>query len=89
MYYVWLQILTKDSVTVAVDAVIYGRVFDPTLSVCNVEDAFKSTKLLGATTLRNVLGTKLMSEVLTDRDNITEQMLVCDSDFNEKLKMCR
>lgn len=68
------EILTKDSVTVAVDAVIYGRVFDPTLSVCNVEDAFQSTKLLAATTLRNVLGTKLMSEVLTDRDNIAEKM---------------
>ncbi|KAJ8300340.1 hypothetical protein KUTeg_021859 [Tegillarca granosa] len=68
------EILTKDSVTVSVDAVVYARVFDATLSVCNVEDAFKSTKLLAATTLRNILGTKIMSELLTDRDVISESM---------------
>ncbi|KAJ8300806.1 hypothetical protein KUTeg_022325 [Tegillarca granosa] len=68
------EILTKDSVTVTVDAVVYARVFDATLSVCNVENAFKSTKLLAATTLRNILGTKIMSELLTDRDIISESM---------------
>ncbi|KAJ8300338.1 hypothetical protein KUTeg_021857 [Tegillarca granosa] len=75
---IWLtypnNILTKDSVTVSVDAVVYARVFDATLSVCNVEDAFKSTKLLAATTLRNILGTKIMSELVTDRDVISESM---------------
>ncbi|VDI10185.1 erythrocyte band 7 integral membrane protein, partial [Mytilus galloprovincialis] len=68
------EILTKDSVTVAVDAVIYSRVFDPTMSVCNVENADSSTRLLAATTLRNVLGTKNMSELLTERDSIAQQM---------------
>ncbi|XP_063415483.1 stomatin-like [Mytilus trossulus] len=68
------EILTKDSVTVAVDAVIYSRVFDPTMSVCNVENADSSTRLLAATTLRNVLGTKNMSELLTERDSIAHQM---------------
>ena len=48
------QILTKDSVTVAVDAVVYFRVFDPVISITNVEDAPKSTQLLAATSLRNV-----------------------------------
>ncbi|CAF4349921.1 unnamed protein product, partial [Adineta steineri] len=46
-------ILTKDSVTVAVDAVVYFRVFDPVISITNVEDAPKSTQLLAATSLRN------------------------------------
>lgn len=68
------EILTKDSVTVAVDAVIYSRIFDPTMSVCNVENADSSTRLLAATTLRNVLGTKNMSELLTERDSIAHQM---------------
>lgn len=68
--------MTKDSVTVAVDAVIYSRIFDPTMSVCNVENADYSTRLLAATTLRNVLGTKNMSEILTDRDSIAAQMQV-------------
>ncbi|KAJ8300346.1 hypothetical protein KUTeg_021865 [Tegillarca granosa] len=70
------EILTKDSVTVSVDAVVYAKVFDAVSSVCNVEDAFSSTKLLAATTLRNILGTKMMSEVLTERDNITEQIQI-------------
>jgi len=68
------EILTKDSVTVAVDAVVYYRTANPTMSVTNVEDAAKSTKLLAATTLRNVLGTKTLGEVLSDRDHICNAM---------------
>ncbi|CAG2251577.1 STOM [Mytilus edulis] len=56
------EILTKDSVTVAVDAVIYSSIYDPTMSVINVENADASTRLLAATTLRNVLGTKNMTK---------------------------
>merc|ERR1712135_150265 len=52
------EILTKDSVTVAVDAVVYYKVANPTMSVTNVENANQSTKLLAATTLRTILGTK-------------------------------
>ncbi|KAK3106214.1 hypothetical protein FSP39_015353 [Pinctada imbricata] len=68
------EILTKDSVTVSVDAVVYYRIFDPIMSVCNVDNAFRSAQLLSATTLRNVLGTKLMSELLTERDSIAHSM---------------
>ncbi|XP_022328575.1 mechanosensory protein 2-like [Crassostrea virginica] len=68
------EILTKDSVTVAVDAVVYFRIFDPIMAVCNVQDAQKSTRLLAATTLRNVLGTRAMSEVLSERESISHEM---------------
>ncbi|XP_063722057.1 stomatin-like [Symsagittifera roscoffensis] len=68
------EILSKDSVTVAVDAVVYYRISNPTISVTNVEDANRSTKLLAATTLRNVLGTKNLSEILADRDTISSTM---------------
>lgn len=68
------EILSKDSVTVAVDAVIYARIFDATMSIINVENAHASTKLLAATTLRNVMGTKLLSEILSDRDSISHYM---------------
>ena len=71
-----VQILSKDSVTVAVDAVVYFRIFDPIMSICNVDNAFRSSQLLAATTLRNVLGTKLMSELLSDRDSIAATMQV-------------
>ena len=50
------EILTKDSVTVTVDAVVYFRIFDPVTSVKNVANAQYSTRLLSATTLRNILG---------------------------------
>ncbi|CAF1482053.1 unnamed protein product [Rotaria sordida] len=69
-----MQILTKDSVTVAVDAVVYFRVFDPVISITNVEDAPKSTQLLAATSLRNVLGTKSLQEILSDRESIAQTM---------------
>ena len=46
------EILTKDSVTVAVDAVVYYRIRNPLAAVCNVAEYSKSTKLLASTTLR-------------------------------------
>lgn len=66
------EILSKDSVTVTVDAVIYFRISSPIISVTNVNDAFYSTKLLAQTSLRNILGTKTLSEMLTERDHIAE-----------------
>ncbi|KAJ1364807.1 Stomatin-4 [Parelaphostrongylus tenuis] len=63
------EILSRDSVTVSVEAVI---------SVTNVNDAQFSTRLLAQTTLRNVLGTKTLSEMLSERDSIasiTEKVL--------------
>ncbi|CAI4224564.1 unnamed protein product [Auanema sp. JU1783] len=68
------ELLSKDSVTVAVDAVVYFRISNATISVTNVEDASRSTKLLAQTTLRNILGTRTLSQMLSDRDNISHQM---------------
>jgi len=70
------QILSKDSVTVAVDAVVYYRIVNATMSVINVNNANISTQLLAQTTLRNVLGTKNLSEILSDRENISHIMQV-------------
>ncbi|XP_060071902.1 band 7 protein AGAP004871-like isoform X2 [Ylistrum balloti] len=68
------EILSKDTVTVTVDAVIYASVFDPVLSVCNVTNAMQATTLLSATTLRNVLGTHSMAEMLQERESIATTM---------------
>ncbi|XP_015197294.2 stomatin (EPB72)-like 3b [Lepisosteus oculatus] len=70
------EILTKDSVTVSVDGVVYFRVNSPISSVANVTDADFSTRLLAQTTLRNVLGTKNLSELLSDREGISHSMQV-------------
>merc|ERR1739846_141170 len=69
------EILTKDSVTVAVDAVVYYKISSPLFAVCNVTDYAKSTKLLASTTLRTVLGTKILSELLSDREIIAKDIL--------------
>lgn len=66
------EILSKDSVTVSVDAVIYFRISNPIISITNVNDPFLSTKLLAQTTMRNILGTKTLSEMLMERDIIAE-----------------
>lgn len=71
------EVLTRDSVTVAVDAVVYYRVFNPTVSVANVEHAQESTRLLAQTSLRNVLGTRLLSELLCDRGSVSNAMREC------------
>jgi len=70
------KVLTKDSVTVSVDAVVYYRVSNATVSVANVENAHHSTRLLAQTTLRNVLGTKNLSEILSERESIASSMKV-------------
>ena len=57
--------------TVAVDAVIYARIFNgTTISIENV------TKPLAATTLRNIIAKKSLSEVLNDQEQITDVMKV-------------
>ena len=76
MYFIYFQVLTKDSVTVSVDAVVYYRVNNATVSVANVEDAHHSTRLLAQTTLRNVLGTKNLAEILSEREQISQAMQV-------------
>lgn len=68
--------LTKDSVTVSVDGVVYYRVQNAILAVANITNADAATRLLAQTTLRNVLGTKNLAEILSDREEIAHSMQV-------------
>ncbi|RNA24289.1 hypothetical protein BpHYR1_014362 [Brachionus plicatilis] len=68
------EVLTKDSVTVAVDAVVYYRVFNPVISISNVENSQESTRLLAQTSLRNVLGTNSLAEILSNREAVSSCM---------------
>ena len=70
------EILTRDSVTVTVDAVVYYRIFDPVKSVTKVENHQYSTRLLAATALRNVLGTKTLQGILSDKESISHTLQV-------------
>lgn len=60
--------------TISVDAVVFYRIWLPTIAISNVEDYSKSTRLLAAAILRNVLGTRNLSEILTERDAISHSM---------------
>ena len=70
------QILTKDSVTVFVNAIMYYKVANATHAVSNVDDYSGSARLLAATTLRNVLGTLTLGEILSQRESIAKDMRV-------------
>lgn len=73
------KVLTKDSVTVSVDAVVYYRVSNATVSIANVENAHHSTRLLAQTTLRNTMGTRHLHEILSERQTISGTMQVNNS----------
>ncbi|XP_072380366.1 band 7 protein AGAP004871-like isoform X2 [Diabrotica undecimpunctata] len=68
------EALTKDSVTVTVDAVVYYRIQDPLNAVVKVTNYSNSTRLLAMTTLRNILGTRNLAEILSDREAISHAM---------------
>ena len=57
-----------------VNAIMYYKVRDATLAVSNVDDYSGSARLLSATTLRNVLGTKSLGDILSERESIAREM---------------
>ena len=61
------EVITRDNVTVIVDAVVYFNVFDPILAVVKVADYTKSTSLLAQTILRSVLGQHELDDMLAKR----------------------
>jgi len=68
------EILTKDSVTVFVNAIMYYKVANAIHAVANVDDYSGSARLLAATTLRNVLGTLTLGDILCQRESIAKEM---------------
>jgi regulator of protease activity HflC (stomatin/prohibitin superfamily) len=68
------DVITKDNVTVGVDAVVYFRVVDPEASVVKVLDHIKATSLISQTTLRNVLGQSELDELLTQREKLNQML---------------
>lgn len=70
--------------TVSVDAVVYYRVNNATISITNVENAHHSTKLLAQTTLRNMMGTRPLHEILSERETISGNMQVNWNQFGIK-----
>ena len=68
--------ITKDNVSVRVNAVVYFRVADPTKAVIEIEDYYFATSQLAQTTLRSVIGQSELDELLAERDRINEVVRV-------------
>ncbi len=68
------DVITKDNVSLKVDAVIYFRVMDAERAVVAVEDYLFATSQIAQTTLRSVLGQSELDELLSERDRINQKL---------------
>jgi len=68
------DVITKDNVSVKVNAVVYFRVMDPQKAVLEVQDFLYATSQLAQTTLRSVLGEVELDELLSEREKLNNQL---------------
>jgi len=64
------DVISRDNVSVKVNAVVYFRVIDPERAIIQVEDYYSATSQLAQTTLRSVLGKHELDEMLAERDKL-------------------
>lgn len=68
------DVISRDNVSVKVNAVVYFRVLDPQSAIIQVEDYIQATSQLAQTTLRSVLGKHELDEMLAERDKLNEDI---------------
>ncbi len=68
------DVITKDNVSIKVNAVIYFRVTDPEKAVIQIEDYLYATLQLAQTTLRSIMGQSELDEILAEREKINSQL---------------
>jgi regulator of protease activity HflC (stomatin/prohibitin superfamily) len=68
------ETITKDNVTLKVNAVVYFRVIDPSKAVVEIEDYYFATSQLAQTTLRSVIGQSELDDLLAERERLNEQI---------------
>ena len=68
------DVISKDNVSVKVNAVVYFRIVDPEKAVIQVENVFEATSQLAQTTLRSVLGQHELDEMLSERDKLNSDV---------------
>ena len=66
------EVITKDNVTVRVNAVAYFRIVEPKAAIVQVENYMAATSQIAQTTLRSVLGQHQLDELLSERDKINQ-----------------
>jgi len=68
------DVITKDNITVKVNAVIYFRVMDPVKAITEVEDFFYATSQISQTTLRSILGQSTLDDLLANREQLNAEL---------------
>jgi regulator of protease activity HflC (stomatin/prohibitin superfamily) len=68
------EVITKDNVTIKVNAVVYFNVMNPIDSVIKIANHFTATSLYAQTTLRNILGQHELDEILAEREKIGQAL---------------
>lgn len=68
------ETITKDNVSVKINAVIYYKIVDPSKAVLAVEDYYYAVSQLAQTTMRNVVGSVTLDELLAEREKISEEI---------------
>ena len=68
------QVITKDNVTVAVDAVAYFKVIDPVAYVIKIQNWFNAAQLVAQTSLRSIIGRHELDQLLGERDRINSEL---------------
>lgn len=68
------DVITKDNISVKVNAVVYFRVIDPIKAVTEVEDFLYATSMIAQTTLRSILGQSQLDDLLTRREEVNAEL---------------
>jgi regulator of protease activity HflC (stomatin/prohibitin superfamily) len=68
------EVITKDNVTLKVNAVVYFNVMNPIAAVIKISNHFQATSLIAQTTLRNILGQHELDEILAEREKIGQAL---------------
>jgi regulator of protease activity HflC (stomatin/prohibitin superfamily) len=68
------QVITKDNISVGVDAVVFLKVVDTKRSIINIQNFIYAVKQYSQTTLRNVIGQKMLDELLEKRESIAKSV---------------
>lgn len=68
------ETITKDNVSIKINAVIYYKVFDAGKAICEVEDFYYAVSQLAQTTMRNIVGSVTLDELLSEREKISAEI---------------
>ena len=70
------ETITKDNVSIRINAVIYYKVFDAGKAFCEVENFYYAVSQLAQTTMRNIVGSVTLDELLSEREKISKEICI-------------